>query len=295
MTHYIHARKKTTKSSSHMPAVIVGFNQMFQMPVISFVLIFIVAFALFLPAGFYVLRKNVKALDGVWSQSVEISLYLKKKVSPKEVTDVIENLKSNDAIMGFELIAPDEGIKDFAARAGFGEILLGVKSNPLPHVIIVYPELSQLSESNIRALVDGLKNIPEVEVAKIDMDWAARSYRLLSLFNTLSLMLSLLLSIGAVVIVCGVSYMAPQAIRERANASERTLKYQCFWYALIGGLLSIGLIKLVLMIAQSSSFVLQGLGLNYSVVLVLSGIVLSVISEGVSAKKTSACKKQGLR
>ena len=240
-----------------------------------------------MPAGFYVLKKNINASENVWGRSIEIPLYLKKNVTPKEVADLVKNLKLNDAIMGLELISPDEGIKDFAKRTGFGEILLGIKGNPLPNVIIVYPQLSQLSESKISVLIDSLKNIPEVDVAKIDMDWVGHSHRLLSLLSRLSLILSLLLGVGALEVVCCVAYIIPQTVMSKINPSRLVLQYQCFWYSLIGGLLALLLINFILMALHNLGFTLQGAGLRFSIVFILFGVLLSVVSAKFAMQKNS--------
>ncbi|EKE01182.1 MAG: cell division protein FtsX [uncultured bacterium] len=284
MPYHFHPHKKTTEHSGHIPAMIAGFNQMFRTPVTSFFIIFIITFALFLPAGFYVLKKNINALDNAWNQSAEIALYLKKSIDPKTVTDLVEKLKLNDAIEELKLIPPEDGLKHFAQNAGFVEMLLGV-DNPLPNVIIIQPKLIQLSEARIIALIDDLKSLPEVETTQTDMNWVGRSYKLLNLLEQISAILVFLFDIGAVVIICFVSYFTPQIIMNKINTSKRVLQYQCFWHSLIGSLLALALINFILMVLHNAGFVLQGLGTKYSVILILLGAFFGIVSSKFAMKK----------
>ncbi|CAL7961976.1 cell division transport system permease protein [Gammaproteobacteria bacterium] len=284
MPYRIHIHKKTTAPLHHVSAMIEGFSQILRMPLINFFIIFVITFALFLPAGFYVGWKNASALNNVWSQAAEISVCLKKNISPKAATNIAQQLKLNDAIMDLKLISPDEGMKDFVKYPGFGEFLLGIKENPLPYVIVIYPKVSELTEDQILALVDGLKNLPEVEATKIDMDWVVRSYRLLNLFTQLSSILTILLGIGALVVVCFTAYVTPQIVTNKINISKRVLQYQCFWHSLIGGLLAVALINFILMRLHNFGFVLQGLEGNHSIMLILMGVFLGVISSKFSIR-----------
>lgn len=260
MPYHIHVHEKTKPKLQRLPAIISGFNQIWLRPFTNLLIIFVITFALFLPASFYVVWKNVKALNNDLNQSAEISLYLKKNVDKKMATNLAEQLKLNMAIMGLKLISPDEGMKEFANHAGFGEFLAGFKENPLPYVIVIYPKLNELTKDQIDALIAALKTLPEVETTKTNMDWIAQSYHLLSFGKSLALILAWLLSIGALILVCSVSYITPQVITNKNDITKRVLQYQCFWHSLLGGLLAIALINFILMQLHNLGFVFQGLG-----------------------------------
>jgi cell division transport system permease protein len=285
MPYHTHTYKKTTVPLHHIPAIIEGFNHILRMPLTNFFIIFIIAFALFLPASFYVGWKNVSALNNIWGQAAKISVYLKKNIKAKAATEIVEQLKLNDVIMDLKLISPDEGMRDFAKHAGFGKIFLGVKENPLPYVIVIYPKASELTEDKILMLVASLENFPEVETAKVDMDWTMHSYRLLNLLAQLTSILAVLLSLGALMVICFTAYSAPQIIANKTNVSKRVLQYQCFWHGLIGSLLTVVLINFILMRVHNLGFVLQGLGGGCSIILVLIGTFLGIISSRFSIRR----------
>ena len=287
MPYYIHSSKKTKPKSYLTPAMISGFNQIWLQPVTNLLIIFVIAFALFLPTSFYVGWKNVKALNTAWNQSAEISLYLKKNVDQKIASNLTEQLKLNMAIMELKLISPDEGMKNFSSRAYFGEILAGFKENPLPYVIIIYPKLNELTKDQVSALIDALKTLPEVEATKTNMDWIEQSYHLLNLGEYLSWLLAWLLGIGALIVICGTAYVTPQIIMNKTDTTKRVLQYQCFWHSLLGGLLAVASINFILMRLHSVGFIFQGLGVSYSVALVLMGVLLSVTSSKLAMRHLS--------
>lgn len=270
-----------------MPAMILGFKQIWLRPTTNLLIIFVIAFALFLPASFYVGWKNVKALNTTWNQSAEISLYLKKHVDQKMATNLAEQLKLNMAIMEIKLISPDEGMKNFSSRADFGEILAGFKENPLPYVIVIYPKSNELTKDQISSLIDALKTLPEIEATKTNMAWIEQSYNLLNLGEYLSWLLTWLLVVGALIVVCGTAYVTPQIIMNKIATTKRTLQYQCFWHSLLGGLSAVTLINFILMRLHNLGFVFQGLGTNCSIVLVLAGVLLGVTSSKIAMRHTS--------
>jgi|GEM_PF-6795145 cell division transport system permease protein len=284
MPYYIHASKKTKTKLHLIPAMISGFNQLWLQPFTNLLIISVITFALFLPTGFYVGWKNVKALNNDLNQSAEISLYLKKDVDQKIATNLAEQLKLNMAIMELKLISPDEGMKNFSNRVGFGEILAGFKENPLPYVISIYPKLNELTQDQIDALIVALKALPEVEATKINMDWIAQSYHLLKFGKCLSLLLAWLLGVGALIVICGIAYITPQIITNKTDTTKRILQYQCFWHSLLGGLLAIALINFILMRLHNFGFVFQSLGGSCSIALILTGILLSAISSKLAMR-----------
>ena len=147
---------------------------------------------------------------------------------------------------------------------------MGFKENPLPQVISIYPKLNELTKAQFEILISDLKNFPEIEIVKVDMDWVARSYNLLNLWKYLSFVLTLLLNLGALIIICCVSYVAP---------------HQCVRHSLIGSVLAILLINFILMKLRNLGFVLQGLEISCNIILVLSTISLGVISSKFSLRK----------
>lgn len=285
MPYYSHAHKKTKRQISHLAAIVNGCYQIFHAPLMNFFIIFIIAFVEFLPVGFYVFWHNIEELHSNWNQSAEIILYLKKNIEAKTVTELLDKLKLNSAIIEVKLITPHEGMQNFVKHTGFGEILFDFKENPLPNVILVQPKLKTLSQPQTVALIDSLKNHVAVENVKVNMDWIEHSQRALNLWQRLTLILSLLFTIGAVIMIGSTAYITPQIITKKTTIPKRALQYQCIWHSLFGSLLTLLLINFILLLLRNTGFILQGLGLGYSMAFILLGILLSVIASSFAIRK----------
>ena len=255
--------------------MIEGFNQILFAPFKNFFIILILTFALFLPAGLYILIQNIDSLSSKWNQSSEIALYLKQNVNIGMAQDLALQLKADHtSIMEAKVISAEEGIKDFAQIAGFGEILTGFKVNPLPQVIIIYPRLSQVSETKIEALIKDLQTLNEVEELKVDTAWINYSYKLLAFWYKLAEILAIMFSTMALVAIGFMAYVTPRI----SSASKRVLSYQCFWQGLISALLAIAAIKVILMQLNDLGFDWQGLSQNDSGMFILAVMIVNIIS-----------------
>lgn len=255
--------------------MIEGFNQILFKPFKNFFIILILTFALFLPAGLYILVQNIDSLSSKWNQSSEIVLYLKQNVNINMAQDLAAQLKAdNTAIMEAKVISAEEGIKDFAQISGFGEILTGFKVNPLPQVIVIYPRLSQVSEARVESLIADLRALSEVEELKVDIAWIKHSYKLLAFWYNLAKILAIIFGTLAVIIIGFMTYVTPRIY----SASKRVLSYQCFWQGLMSVLLAIAATKIILMQLNDLGFDWQGLSHNDSMMFILTVMTINIIS-----------------
>lgn len=255
--------------------MIEGFNQILFAPFKNFFIILILTFALFLPAGFYILVQNIDSLSGKWNQSSEIALYLKQSVNINAAQDLVAQLKADHTtIMEAKVISAEEGIQDFAKISGFGEILTGFKVNPLPQVIIIYPRLSQTSQAEVESLIKNLHSLSEVEELKVDTTWIEHSYKLLALWYKLAKILAVIFGVCALVIIGFMAYATPRV----SSANKRVLSYQCFWQGLVSVLLAIATTKVILMQLNDLGFDWQGLSHNDSALFILAVMVVNIIS-----------------
>lgn len=266
----------------HVLAVIEGFNQLLRRPINSLILVFVFAAVLFLPTSFYILWNEIDAVNDRLNQSAAISLYLKKKVNSAAIASLTAQLRQNFAVAKMEMISPEEGMKKFIEQIDLGGILTGLKENPLPHLIIVYPRLNELTQEQILTFIDTLKKLPEVEIVKTDKKWIELSKNLLDMWQQMIKILLLLFSIGAVIIICYVAYITTIIIVEKGSVSTRVLQYQYIWYGLIGGLVALALVNFLLMLLNNSCFALQELGAKKGMVFVLFNILLSVIGSKIA-------------
>lgn len=271
---YNHAYKKTSKQVPHIAALLNSCYQIIHAPFINLFIIFIIAFAGFIPTGFYVFWQNVDAKSSYWNHSAEIILYLQKNIIPQDLTSLLEQLQANPTIMTAKLMTPHEGMQELAKQIE-EEFLLDFKDNPLPNIIRVYPKLTTLTPNQMTALIAELKQSPLVATTKANTEWIEYSQQILLLWQRLAIILFALFSISTVIIISGIAYLTPQIIAKNTHVPQRVLQYQCLWHGLSGSLLALTLINIILLALRS--FALTGLGLKYSLGFILTIVVIVVI------------------
>ena len=92
-----------------------------------------IALALFVLGGFLVVTANMQRLGAEWSNSAELSVYLKDEVTPAERSAVEAALAPGDVIASREYVSKADALVRF--RQTFGELAGAVDStadNPLP-------------------------------------------------------------------------------------------------------------------------------------------------------------------
>lgn len=65
----------------HAQVALASLGELWRQPLATLMTILVIGIALALPAGLYVLHKNVEQLSGEWQQASRISLFLKADVS----------------------------------------------------------------------------------------------------------------------------------------------------------------------------------------------------------------------
>jgi cell division transport system permease protein len=275
---------KINRTPDPLSSIIMGLKQTSLTPLISFGLILAMAFAIFLVVTFYILEKNKNTLNDKWNASAEISLYLKKKISLKDAGALVTKLQSNPVIAKVELIQPREGMKAFMESTALNTLLSSFKENPLPSVIIVLPKIKFLSEDMLPKFIRELKELPEIETVKADADWMNRSYHWLNLVNHLSSIFILILSLNALLIIGGASYIMAQLLALKNNTHKIILQYQFAWYGLISSLLALLWTRVLVITLQNKDVLLQGLSLGCWIFIVVFSVFLCLVSARIGAK-----------
>ena len=162
---------KFTSGSNPRLDALAGCEQIFSMPFTSIVIIVFMAFSMFLAMFSHLLWGNRGAVCEAWNRSSEISLYLKQHVDQKAAAGLAEKIRLNPLVAKVEFISKSEGLEVFAKSIVLNIILSSFKENPLPNVIIVYPQVKILSKSKALGLISDLKSRAEVDTVRADIDW----------------------------------------------------------------------------------------------------------------------------
>ncbi len=247
----------------------------------------VLGIALALPMTLFVSLENVKQLSRVWDQSSQISVYL----AADKLTEGISNLDQvSDAIY----ISPQQALKEFSAATGLSDVVQGLQSNPLPGVISVVPNLASQDARAMETLQDKLLLYPQVESVQLDLLWVKRLYQFMELGQRLVWALATLLGLAVLLIIGNTIRLSIESRRDEILVVKlvggtdafvrRPFLYTGIWFGLGGGLiawllLTVGLYWLSGPVEQlislyGSEFVLSGLGVEDSLLLIFDGVVL---------------------
>jgi len=162
--------------------------------------IVVLAIAISLASGFYILVANLQQLAGNLEASNQISLFLKDDISEARANKFAGVIRQNPDIQDVKLITKEQALAEFQSYSGFGEAVKALEKNPLPIVIQVLPKNSFENEQALEVLLDDFKRSAEVDFAQMDMQWVKRLQSIMEVARRGVILLSLLLGAGVLFI-----------------------------------------------------------------------------------------------
>lgn len=275
----------------HLQALLFSLGQQLRTPFSSFLTIAVLAISIALSGIFYLAVKNLTHLTGHLETSNQITLFLGQQVSDQDGRWLLTRLEKHRNIQSTRLITKTEGLKDFEQFSGFGDALKALSRNPLPMVIQVFPRLNLTTPQQLQQLLDELKALPEVAVAKIDMQWVQRLKAIIVLAERGVLVLASILAFAVIFITGNTIRLELQNRQEEVVIAKlvgatngfiaRPFLYSGFWYGLLAGLLAWLMITGLMALLQSPMEQLMTLYLGYQEVVflsVLDSVILLVVS-----------------
>jgi cell division transport system permease protein len=281
----------------HMQVMLYSLGQLWRTPAASAMTVLVIGIALALPAGLYVLLKNVEQVSSQWEDASQISLFLQHKTPDNRGQQLAEQLLSWPDINAVHYQSSQDSLAEFRQLSGLDSLLDTLPSNPLPPVIIIQPEPGQHETEALRALLERLQNMQEVELAQLDMQWLQRlrsinqtGERGISILAVL-LSLSVLLVIGNTIRLAILSRQAEIRVIKLVGGTNafvrRPFLYTGFWYGLLGGIIAwLTLLMTLLFIngpvnrlatLYDSQFMLNWLSGQMFIALPLFGTILGVL------------------
>lgn len=233
----------------------------------------VMAVALALPLGLWLLLANLERFAGHVRDAREIGVFLRPDLPTARAKRLAAEVGAWPEVAAVSVRTPDEGLAEFRAMSDLAPALDLLEHNPLPPVLLVAPR------GDAPALVERLRALPEAEIVQHDALWRQRLDAWLGLGRRGVWVVALLLGIGALLVVGNTVRLDIQsredeiAVLQLLGASDgfvrRPFLYLGAWYGLAAGLLALGLLMLALLALQhplsrliasyGSTFVLAGL------------------------------------
>jgi cell division transport system permease protein len=259
--------------------------------------IIVLAIAISLASGFYILVANLQQLAGNLEASNQISLFLKDEVSEARAHTLADKIRQNSEIQDVKIITKEQALAEFQAYSGFGEAVKALEKNPLPVVIQVLPKNSLENEQVLGVLLDDFNRLPEVDFAQMDMQWVKRLQSIIELARRGVTLLSLLLGAGVLFITANTIRLELYNRRDEVVIAKlvgatnsfihRPFLYSGFWIGFFSGVTAWFIVTIIMLILKQSvenlsrlydgSFHLLFLGFVDTLALLFISSVLGVV------------------
>lgn len=208
----------------------------------------VIGIALALPSGLYLLLDNLHRLSGSWDGQASISVFLKGDVPAAQTEGLARRIREWPEVAKLALITPEQALEEFSAQSGFADALETLDENPLPAVLIVSPRGDQTSPEAAAALQQKLRNLPEVDLAQLDLEWVQRLAAMIDIARRGILVIGVLLALAVLLMIGNTIRLEIQNRRPEIVVTKligatnafvrRPFLYSGLWYGLLGALLA---------------------------------------------------------
>lgn len=274
----------------HLHSIVFSLGRAVRRPWATALTVMVMAVALALPMGLSIVLDNLKYFAGSVQQSRDINLFLKADLDARAAESVASELRGRGDVAGVQIRTPDEGLAELRDSANLGEAIDALGDNPLPSLLIVTPA----PDGDDARLAQTLQALPQADLVQRDAVWQQRLDAWLATGARAVQVLSLLLGLGALLVVGNTVRLDIQSRREEIGVLQllgasdgfirRPFLYLGAWYGLGAGVVALALIGAaglalrppLATLSQSygSTFILHGLDALHSSLVLLGTTVL---------------------
>ena len=232
----------------HWYAICTAFARICRTPVATFMTILVIGLALTLPAGLLLLLGQAQQLIDKSYQHSQISVFIAEGTQAAEVEDIVSQLSYDRRIKQARYITPEKVMQEFQAAAGIGAWTQQLGESPLPGIIEITPAYYLTDNKSIDELINELKQLPNVELAQLDIEWMHRLQAIIDVVRQAAMLLLVLVGIGVVMIVANTIRLVQELYRSEleimrlVGASHsfvtRPFVYSGLFYGVLGGIIS---------------------------------------------------------
>ncbi|GAB3736311.1 permease-like cell division protein FtsX [Luteimonas pelagia] len=235
----------------HGYSIVASLGRVLRRPWATLLTVGVMAVALALPLGLWLVLGNVERFAGDAQASRRIDVFLVQSIDASRAAALADTLRAREDVADVVAIAPDEGLDRLRAVDGLGDAidalaLEGAVDNPLPWLLQVTPAGDEL------LLADALRALPEAELVQHDAQWRQRLDGWLRFGGRVALVLAALLGLGALLVVGNTVRLDIQARRDEIGVLQllgatdgfirRPFLYLGAWYGLAAGALALALL-----------------------------------------------------
>ncbi|WP_202839759.1 permease-like cell division protein FtsX [Luteimonas saliphila] len=264
----------------HLYSLVASLGRVFRKPWAALLTIAVMALALALPLGLWLVLGNVERLAGNIERSREISVFLRQDVDAERAARLADELRARGNIGSVEHVTPEQAMESLRADDTLAGIVDAVgDDNPLPHALVITPAGDELM------VASSLQQLPEAELVQHDAQWRQRLDTWLRFGGRVTWVLAALFGLGALLVVGNTVRLDIQSRREEIGVLQllgatdgfirRPFLYLGAWYGLAAGALAVGLLAAAgfalrdplaeLTASYGSRFALAGIDMRWTV------------------------------
>ena len=283
----------------HLYSLMASLGRAIRKPGATLLTIGVMAVALALPLGLWVVLQNSARLGGEVQSSRDVAVFLKPEIDAAGAEAIADTLRARADVAEVALVTPAQALEQLRSREDIAAAIDAMGEDAARQAL---PSMLRVSaRDDERALAKSLEALPEAERVQHDAVWRERLDAWLRFGGRVVLVLAALLGLGALLVVGNTVRLDIQSRREEIGVLQllgasdgfvrRPFLYLGVWYGLAAGALALGVLTLAWMglrdpLAQlaaryGSDFALQGLPPMQALVVLLGAGVLGWIGAGL--------------
>lgn len=230
----------------HDEVAVSSWLRLWRQPVTNLLTWLTLAIALALPGTLIIMLNQVQSLASQLDTSNQISVFLALQASPEEGQALSQQWQTHRDIEKTTFIPATLALEQFSQASGLGDILNSLTDNPLPPTILLQPVSD--NPADIQQLVEQLRRAELVDQVMIDQLWLQRMHTLVATSQIATLILSLMLAAGVLLVMGNTIRLQLENRREEILVIKlvggtdaylrRPFLYMAIWSGLLSGLLA---------------------------------------------------------
>lgn len=178
---------------------------------------------------------------------------MKQDINAQAQRELANQWRQKSTVAEIEVITPEQALSEFKAQGGAHDVLAALPENPLPPVLVVYPQ--QTDKVAIESLEKELAQTKQVDKVVVDMAWIQKLNAFIELLQRLVFVLTLALAAGVILVIYNTLQLAIDNRRDEIVVVKtvggtngfvrRPFLYTGFWYGFGSGVLSLVMILIV--------------------------------------------------
>lgn len=187
-------RPATAWLRDHYQVIVESFSYLGQSAAMTMVVWLLIGIALSLPAGLYLLQKNLSAVGSEWRGRPGFSIYLDAATPTPVINRLVNQVRDEPTVSHAWTINPADALASL--KEVLGDVLEDIDENPLPFTIRAVVH----DNADLEGLVARLSEDPQVDDIVAESTWLKRLAAIRKVVNRIAWAFGILLGLGAVMV-----------------------------------------------------------------------------------------------